>query len=328
MKTPETWGLWRIILSDLVVQSALRLRLILPIDLRLAPPINLPALPSTRPPAFTGCRIVSAHPFTRPSTRVACRPSGPASRTQPPTLIGCLLLRFDLLIDLRLAPPTNRPANPLNSTSGLHRLSHRPAHPFTRPSTCVACRPSGPAFRTQPPTSSVVASPAHPYRSTFGLRRRPTLWPRLRTQPPALTGCRMSPTQLSHRPSTCAADRPSSLAFELNLRLTTSSSVEKNIRIALPVDASANKAISVDKLPNAPLLKQLPNCNEHYCFEVSASTTCGGIQPCCCIQFAIRIGVIVNSFCATGNASPMCVPCAPSSKICNSAFTPAAFSAL
>jgi len=132
--------------SCVVVQSALRLRPVLPTDLRLAPPINLPALPSTRPPAFTGCRIVSAHPFTRPSTCVACRPSGPASRTNLRLSSAVVLLRFNLPIDLWLAPPINRPANPSNSTSGLHRLSHRPAHPFTRPSTCVACRPSGPAF--------------------------------------------------------------------------------------------------------------------------------------------------------------------------------------
>jgi len=131
--------------------------------------------------------VSPAHPSTRPSTCVVCRPSGPALefnvrlapavasyrlilspglRLASPAGLPVLplelnlrlssavvLLRFNLPIRLRLAPPPDCPAFPLNSTSGLHRLSHRPAHPFTRPSTCVACRPSGPAFRTQPPTS-------------------------------------------------------------------------------------------------------------------------------------------------------------------------------
>ena len=68
--------------------------------------------PRTQPPACTGCCIVSAHPFTRPSTCVACRPSGPASRINLRLSSAVVCLRFNLPIDLWLAPLPDRPACP------------------------------------------------------------------------------------------------------------------------------------------------------------------------------------------------------------------------
>jgi hypothetical protein len=50
------------------------------------------------------------------------------------------------------------------------------------------------------------------------------------------------------------------------------------------------------------------------------------IHPCNCIQSAISVGVSVSSCSAGASPSPMCVPCGPSSKMCNSAGMAAAFS--
>jgi len=148
--------------------------------------------PRTQPPACTGCRIVRL--ILSPDLRLASPIDLPALPLELNLRLSSavVLLRSDRPIDLRLAPPTDRSACPSNSTSGLHRLSHRPAHPSNRPSTCVVDRPSSPAFELNLRLSSVVASPAHPHRPTFGLRRRPTLWSRHRTQPPAFTGGRIS----------------------------------------------------------------------------------------------------------------------------------------
>jgi len=186
-------GSWRFILSDLVIQSALCLRLILPTDLRLSSLIDFSVVPSNSTsgfhrllrrfgssfhPAFDLRRLPTFRPCLSNSTSDSHRLSFFSGSTFPST------------VGLRLCP-TVQPA-PLNSTSGLHRLSHRPAHPFTRPSTCVVCRPSGPAFRTQPPTLIGRCISGSSFQSTFGLHRQSTFWLRLQTRPPALTGCRVS----------------------------------------------------------------------------------------------------------------------------------------
>jgi hypothetical protein len=56
--------------------------------------------------------------------------------------------------------------------------------------------------------------------------------------------------------------------------------------------------------------------------------TSGAIHPCTCIQFPISVGVTVSSCIAGARPSPMCVPCAPSSKICSSTGIPAVLSAV
>jgi hypothetical protein len=138
---------------------------------------------------------------TNPPTFVGCQPSGCAV-DQPPTCIGyCILrrcqrsasdshrrcaFRLSLPVVLRLAPPTDPPALPSNSTSDLRRLWRSPARPSRQPATCAACQLSSPALEPNLRLSSAVASPAPP----------------------------------SGQPPTCAGCWPSRLAFELNLRLS------------------------------------------------------------------------------------------------------------
>ena len=156
--------------------------------------------PRTQPPACTGCRIVRL--ILPLDLRLASPTDLPALPLELNLRLSSavVLLQSDRPIDLRLAPPIDRPACPSNSTSGLHRLSHRPAHPSNLPSTCVAGQPSGPVFRTQPPTLvgrriSGSSSPADlrlapptdplvpPSNSTSGFHRRPHLRPGLPIDP-------------------------------------------------------------------------------------------------------------------------------------------------
>jgi len=100
------------------------------------------------------------------------------------TLIVRCVLRSGLPICRRLAPPTDLPALPSNSTSESSRLLHlRPCHPAN--------------LRLAPPTDR----PALPSNSTPGSHRLLS-----------------SPARPSCRPPTCVGDQPSGLAFELNLR--------------------------------------------------------------------------------------------------------------
>jgi hypothetical protein len=73
------------------------------------------------------------------------------------------------------------------------------------------------SFRSRNPIGRCISGSS--FQPIFDLRRRSIFRPCPRTQPPTLIGCRPSPVQPFHCPSTCAADQPSSLPFELNLRL-------------------------------------------------------------------------------------------------------------
>jgi hypothetical protein len=78
--------------------------------------------------------------------------------------------------------------------------------------------PGASFFQISQSNRRCVSGPS--FQSTFDSRRRSIFRPCPRTQPPTLIGCRTSPVRPSNRPSTCAADQPSSLPFELNLRLS------------------------------------------------------------------------------------------------------------
>jgi len=93
-------------------------------------------------------------------------------------------------------------------------------------------------------------------RSTFNFRRRPILRLTLRTHPPTLAGCCIFPPSLPGQPWACAADWPSSLAFQSNLRLSSMSH--------LPADPSSRpSACAADQLSGpafGTLLPTLTGC--------------------------------------------------------------------
>ena len=106
--------------------------------------------------------------------------------TQPPAFTAAVVSGSSFLspFDLRRRP-TLQPCLRTQPPDS-HRISHPPAQPLNQLVTCVANQPSSLALRN----------------STSGLHRLLS-----------------SLAHLSCRPSACAADRPSSLPFELNLRL-------------------------------------------------------------------------------------------------------------
>jgi len=155
-----------------------------PINLQLAPVSHLRWYQRLNPPTFV-VRHLPAVPSTNFRLASDIASFGGAS-DQPLTLIVLCVLRLDFPIVLRLAPPTDSPTMPSNSTSESPRLLH--------------LRLRLPAsLRLAPPTDP----PALPSNSTSGSHRLLS-----------------SPALLSCQPPTCVGDQPSSLAFELNLRLS------------------------------------------------------------------------------------------------------------
>ncbi len=128
-KTPETWGLWRLILEGLAV-------LIECCAFRL-PSGLLPVCTGDRPFSLAFQLTFDSRPR---STFRRCLP------TQPPTLIGCQILWLALrsVSSLRLEPTLR-----LNLPAYLRLASpiNLPALPLHRPATFAACRSSGHAFR-------------------------------------------------------------------------------------------------------------------------------------------------------------------------------------
>jgi len=221
---------------------------------RVADPSSGPAL---RNSTFGSHRLLSspAQPSDQPSTFVADQPSGPAFelnlRLSSDIASSSSALRSTF--DLRRRS-TLRPAL-WNSTSGFHRLSTSPAHPSDRPSTCVADRPSGPAFELKLRLSSLTGSPAH-LASTSDSRRRPTSGAAIFE--PISDSYRLSrpPAQPSDRPSTCVADQPSGLPCGTQPPALTGCCISGfrppiNPRLSSPIDLPASPSNSTSNLRRA-----------------------------------------------------------------------------